>query len=416
MPVEVCARELYQKLVLALELRHYGISSFLVFDKLLTSCIHKLRHIALLDKSASSVMGYRIKHTKKNGGLVFVNDEEGVNDLETDFDTRKSRLDPRILSLVDHYCLWSEYEGNIIERMYPGIKIPSPIKFGSCRNLLLGQSGSRILESYSTACRQLFGDYIFVVDNHVTSRLDKSTYQLPRYSNIDELAQQKLDSELSTRLSRVVQSRDSFVNRLMKLASLNPKYNFIIRPHPQSPLPGIESLSSLKNITITRSLSLEPWLLGARGLLSQGCTSGLQAIASGIPSYRFDFVADENISARLSTVIDDQFDFSNAKQQSNSSSLMEYWDYSVSPSQALSNPLLRFNDVISPSRNFEWLQAASSDPTVRNYLHKAQAHGKYENMDASLTQALFDAYSFSSFSGKSASVMWENGYIPINAI
>ena len=95
----------------------------------------------------------------------------------------------------------------------------------------------------------------------------------------------------------------------MKLASLNPKYNFIIRPHPQSPLPGIESLSSLKNITITRSLSLEPWLLGARGLLSQGCTSGLQAIASGIPSYRFDFVADENISARLSTVIDDQLIF-----------------------------------------------------------------------------------------------------------
>ena len=246
--------------MLALELRHYGITSHIVFDKLLTSCIHKLRSIALLDKSASSVMGYRIKHAKQNGGLVFVNDEEGVNDLETDFETRKSRLDPRVLSFVDHYCLWSEYEGMLLKEC-TGINLPSPIIFGSCRNLFLGQS-DRILDSYTQACRQLFGDYIFVVDNHVTSRLDKSTSASVTQILITGSEQIRFRVDL---LSRVVQSRDSFVNSLMSLASSNPKYNFLVVHIPSLHF-RIESLSSLKNI-ITRSLT-EPWLLGARGLLS----------------------------------------------------------------------------------------------------------------------------------------------------
>ena len=48
----------------------------------------------------------RIKPCKDRGGIVFINDEEGVNDLDETPEALDIRCDPKSTEYIDRYLAW----------------------------------------------------------------------------------------------------------------------------------------------------------------------------------------------------------------------------------------------------------------------------------------------------------------------
>ena len=85
-PCEIQHREFDSKLLLAMRIvsKMKGDCAVLIgYDKYFSPLLNSINNVFLLDKSMSTIMyNARIKPCKLNGGIVFINDEEGVNDLD----------------------------------------------------------------------------------------------------------------------------------------------------------------------------------------------------------------------------------------------------------------------------------------------------------------------------------------------
>ena len=68
----------------------------------------------------------RIKPCKDNGGTVFINDEEGVNDLEETPHALDIRADPSAVDYVDRYLAWGAHDAAFFGSRKPGLAKRSP--------------------------------------------------------------------------------------------------------------------------------------------------------------------------------------------------------------------------------------------------------------------------------------------------
>ena len=84
LPCEIEHREFDSKLILAHRLSQRDDVVVLIgYDKYFSQILRSTSNCFLLDKSMSTLMlNNRIAPCKQRSGIVFINDEEGVNDLD----------------------------------------------------------------------------------------------------------------------------------------------------------------------------------------------------------------------------------------------------------------------------------------------------------------------------------------------
>lgn len=81
---------------------------------------------------------------------------------------------------------------------------------------------------------------------------------------------------------------EHFVELLSELSEGYPSVNFIVRPHPVEKLSEWERrLASLANVHVVFEGSVTQWVKGAEAIIHNGCTTGLEARFSGVPTIAY---------------------------------------------------------------------------------------------------------------------------------
>ena len=283
LPCEIYHREFDAKLVLACKLASkYRICSVIGYDKHFSILARNLSGCTLLDKSCSSIMwNARLKPTLDNGGKVIVSDEEGFNNIcESNHSTWSSRLDLAAAQSISVYGCWGKIDYDFFSKfsqLQPKIQV-----LGNCRSDLLNSSGRLLYTDLTQSLISAFGPYVLCSDNFCVEHRDGD--YLPPVFDKPSHENQKAKLEFLARQKSQALRREIFSSYIEFAARNNPGINFVIRPHPCSDDRWwTNKFWNLRNVHILYLHNVDPWLHGAKALISMGCTISLQSVIASVP-------------------------------------------------------------------------------------------------------------------------------------
>lgn len=365
-PCEIQHREFDSKLLLAMRIvsKMKGDCAVLIgYDKYFSSILKNTQNVFLLDKSMSTIMyNARIKPCKENGGVVFINDEEGVNDLDETPEVLDIRLDEKAIGSIDKYLAWGEDDSNFFSSRKTGLASKIVIT-GSHRFDLLNKIGRQLYKEDIAAIKTLFGSYVLFNDNLMVDQYDKSYVPPTNQFDTDTQSQAKADREWNDIISEHTQRREKVRVFLSDLANNN--FNIVIRPHPVH-----DSIYWHKNFRLTSRVhtlykgSVEPWLHAADAVITTGCTTGLQAALANKPS--FELPVTENSKAFSSSVLpkcnsirdlsSKSLEMATEYFHNYQSKTQKRWFTSESTTELMSELIVDHFNPLASQVSFDWLQ------------------------------------------------------------
>lgn len=131
--------------------------------------------------------------------------------------------------------------------------------------------------------RRAHGDFILINTNFSSQNPVVSLHDLPARTLSDK---NKPTGNEPTRFTGFLEHRrkvfNSFLKDLPKLASENPDLSFIVRPHPGEDIATWkEILQEKTNVQVIREGTSIPWLIAAKALVHNGCTTAVEAAMIG---------------------------------------------------------------------------------------------------------------------------------------
>ena len=281
LPCEIYHREFDAKLILAARMaKMHNFKVIIGYDKYFNQLIKHLPPALLLEKSCSSIMWEgRIKPTKEKGGTAIVNDEEGFNDLgEENEIIFTNRLDLHAAEQIDLYSCWGEIDYKFwgkIQALQNKIEI-----LGNSRSDLVNSIGRRLYADQANSLKEIYGDYVLASDNFGVEKRDHIT---PIF-NISEEKRNIAEKKLSEIINSKKENREIFADMICQSAQKMTSTQFIIRPHPVADSKWWDCrFSKERNVHVIYHLNIDPWIIGAKALISMGCTTAMQAAIAGTP-------------------------------------------------------------------------------------------------------------------------------------
>ena len=226
------------------------------------------------------------------GHLFVAQDEEAgiIYDDYMDFYTERTSLHD--LSQISKFFTW----GDADQKFFDSLQVnQNKVYFtGSPRASFWGELGHKVFENEISMIKARYGNYVFFPTNFATfnSFLSESEYEnhLKKFSvyrdtllaEMIERKQWKYESEM---MKLVLESAVSIAEKLNK--------NVVIRPHPSENTK--EWIRRIKNfprnarerVHVIREGDVTPWILAAQVVIQRGCTTGLEAVLSGIPTLSY---------------------------------------------------------------------------------------------------------------------------------
>ena len=227
------------------------------------------------DLRASSALMTRI--LTRLGHRIVAWDEEGLV-----YHTRDHYLAARVHAPVLHACkllfawgrdnaeTWrnaAQYDGTPIEEV------------GNPRIDLLRPELRAMHQANLGALQRQFGDYILVNSNfggvnHVLSEADKIVFGRLRCANAAAYHREMLQHR------RLLFAQ--FLDAVPALARAFPDTAIVVRPHPsENPQPWQELARANANVHVRHEGGIVPWLLGARAIVHNGCTTAIEGTILG---------------------------------------------------------------------------------------------------------------------------------------
>ncbi len=235
------------------------------FDKSITP--HKVKKIAA-----------RVDH----GYKVVVLDEEGLVIDDNVF--ANVRMSAETLNLSSAVLTWGSHQANVIRNAYPELDIPLH-ETGNPRVDLWRPEFNGIFNADVAKLTAKYGDYILILSNfanYIDKREINSLIAAQRGTNIRSEADEQWFWDFVAFHDRV---RAAFEDATHTLAQAFPDKTIIIRPHPgdnESYWDGFRKTTS-KNVKVIYEGVVTPWLLGAKAVIHNSCTTGLEALIMDKP-------------------------------------------------------------------------------------------------------------------------------------
>ena len=295
LPCEISKREFDAKLLLAVRLALiHNKASIVGYSNYFHAVCRIATYATLMDKSCSDIMYKgRIEPVKTRGGRVIISDEEGYNNLHLIKESYKARVNSEAAKAIDLYACW----GSIDKEFYSdktSINQKSEI-LGNCRAALCNELGEYIYAEQIKALKCLYGRFIICSDNFCVEHW-RANYNPPKFQNSSE-AENIIEQEYNKYRATSKENRDVFARYIEKAAKSFENYNFVIRPHPVArPNWWVDRFWKYRNVHINGIRNVEPWLHASEGLLSMGCTTGLQSLIANKPVIDIDKNFEKGVS------------------------------------------------------------------------------------------------------------------------
>ncbi len=293
-PVENQVRELDPKLLLACIAARQGFSSVIGSRREMEMRIDAFPRSIYLSKSMTVRSLLFFWAASKFGHDIITWDEEALVHLppETYF---SRRLNPRAIRYVTHLFAWGE-ENAELWRQYPHLPPHMPIHVtGNPRSDMLRAELHGYYADEMEAIRRTYGNFILVNTNfnHVNAfgadmnlfKAVKRPGQTPRFGRAARGMSREYAEGLRDHKQAVF---EDFQRMIPEIEKRFPDHLIVVRPHPTENHEAYRQIAArCRRVRVTNDGNVVPWLLCAKALIHNGCTTGVEAFVMRIPAMTY---------------------------------------------------------------------------------------------------------------------------------
>jgi len=293
-PVENQVRELDPKLLLACIAARRGFSSIIGSRLEIDFRIASFPRSIYLSKSmtARSLKMFRIM--RKLGHLIAVWDEEALVHMqpETYF---SRRLSAEAIRHVSHLFAWGP-ENAELWRQYPHLPKDIPIYItGNPRGDMLRPQLHPYFHEDAAELRRRHGDFILINTNfgNVNAFVPSLNLFLPEKKPGDMPEFGRGAVGMSREYAQGLRDFKEAVfrdvqNVIPALEAAFPEFTIVVRPHPtENPQVYKDIASKCSRVKVTNEGNVIPWLMAARALVHNSCTTGVEAYIMRVPAVTY---------------------------------------------------------------------------------------------------------------------------------
>jgi surface carbohydrate biosynthesis protein len=297
-PVENQVRELDAKLLLALVAAERGFPVILGSRATLHREAVSLPRGVYLAKSARALSVRMFRIYRDLGSQIAAWDEESlVRNPNREFWYRR-RLSKEALELVNVFFAWGEDDADVL-RSFPDWPATTIHATGNPRIDMMRPELRGYFDEDVAVLQRRYGDFALVNTNFglVNHYVEKMSGALP----LPPGSHRPEDLEIAKGL---VSHRRELFAQFKKmvgcLAESHPKLTIVVRPHPvENPAVWNEIAAQHTNVHALSEGNVLPWLLASKLLIQNGCTTGVEAFALGVPSIAYQSASSERFDSDL---------------------------------------------------------------------------------------------------------------------
>ncbi|MBS3681223.1 hypothetical protein KGF86_13525 [Ornithinibacillus massiliensis] len=256
LPIEVKVRELDAKMLLVYQAARKGYLVVIGDHYMVENASDQLPKGIFFSKGYPH--GFRrrvITRASQNGHRIIELDEEGLLFQKERY--TQDRMKKDMLQLVMKELCWGKYQYDVISKAYPDLASKCHI-VGSPRFDLLTPRYQQLYEPDARVLQKQYGEFILI-----NTRF--SQYNTPRG---------KIDSP---HFKTIKQLYYYFIALVKELSGRFPEETIIIRPHPGENIQSYrEVFSTEKNVRVVHEGNIIKWLLAAKVIIHNGCTSAIE--------------------------------------------------------------------------------------------------------------------------------------------
>ena len=294
-PVENQVRELDPKLLLACVAAQRGFSSIVGSRREMEFNIDSFPSAIYLSKSMTirSLLFFRI--ARRFGHKIVAWDEEALVHLppKTYF---SRRLDASAIKHVLNLFAWGQ-DNVELWRQYPHTPKDTPIHaVGNPRSDMLRSEIRAYYEKDAEALRRAYGDFILVNTNfnHVNAFGPDINLFMPVKETGEKARFGRAARGMSREYAKGLWEHKHavfahFKDLIPALEEAFPRHTIVVRPHPTENNQVYQDIAArCRRVQITNEGNVVPWLMAAKALVHNGCTTAVEAYVMNVPavSYR----------------------------------------------------------------------------------------------------------------------------------
>jgi len=294
-PVENQVRELDPKLLLACVAAQRGFSSIVGSRREMEFNIDSFPSAIYLSKSMTirSLLFFRI--ARRFGHKIVAWDEEALVHLppKTYF---SRRLDATAIKYVLNLFAWGK-DNVELWRQYPHTPKDTPIHaVGNPRSDMLRSEIRAYYEKDAEALRRTYGEFILINTNfnHVNAFGPDINLFLPVKKPGDKARFGRAARGMSREYAKGLWEHKHavfahFRDMIPAIAEAFPRHTIVVRPHPTENQQVYKDIAArCRRVQVTNEGNVVPWLMAAKALVHNGCTTAVEAFVMNVPavSYR----------------------------------------------------------------------------------------------------------------------------------
>ncbi|WP_292918193.1 surface carbohydrate biosynthesis protein [Nitrosomonas sp.] len=293
-PVESQVRELDAKILLACFAAERGFPVLIgsrAFTHFQAASIPRGVYLAKSMRSLSSSM---FKALRQLGHEIVAWEEEAL--VHPPADTYFTlRLSPQTIDKVSHVFAWGQENADLM-RQYPDLPKNLPIHItGNPRGDMLRPEVRPFFDPEVKKLRDRYGDFILINTNFsdVNPFIPSIGLFQPAKSSDKTKRRGQAGIGMSTGFAEGLWDHkqailEDFKQLIPALERAFPDMTIIVRPHPSESNQIYQDLAARsERIVINKEGNVIPWLLAAKALVHNGCTTGLEAYVLGVPAISY---------------------------------------------------------------------------------------------------------------------------------
>ena len=305
LPVENQVRELDAKMLLACVAAERGFSCIIGWRGLIDARVGRFPPSVYLAKSMSRENTKMFRINQKLGHTVIAWDEEAVVHYPAQIYYAR-RIGPEALKLIDVFIAWGEDNRKLLQA-HPNFDTEDIRVLGNPRADLLRRDMCSYFDQDAAMITSEYGDFILVNTNFgsVNGYADRLNLVRSQGGTTAERPLGRGASGMPPDYARGLfdyrrQVMQAFAELVPKIAQAFPDTNVILRPHPaENHALWRNKFADIVNVHVTAEGNVIPWLLAARCLVHNGCTTAVEGSLLGTPIISFVPIDDPRYEFEL---------------------------------------------------------------------------------------------------------------------
>jgi surface carbohydrate biosynthesis protein len=281
LPAEIHSREFDARLLHGVLAMQRGWSVIVGSKALINRSIWRFPPSVYLCQTLTHKRRTMLKLLRRLGHVSFGWDEEGLIYLDRDVYLMR-RVSSETLVLLEKLITWGQQSADDVDHRARPLGLKA-LALGNPRFDLVRPELHGLYSLEVADIKSRFGDFILIDTNFSSFNPIISLHDLKPRVLAKKNAPVAGERE---RFKRLLAHRkdvyEHFLADLPRFAALHPKFKFIVRAHPgENEQTWRDRFEGLTNVNVTREGSSVPWLIAAKALIHNSCTTAVEAAIIG---------------------------------------------------------------------------------------------------------------------------------------